>query len=425
MTNKSLKHNASWAIGGNVFFAVGRLLIIMFLAKAFGKDSATVGRFMFAIAVATPLAVLFNLESRSVYVTDARDEISIGHYFSLRIISNIFYLIAMAIICMTLSKHWGKQKTILVMLMGGVRAAESICDIFLSVLQKKEQMKYWAVSQSLKTGSVLVLAAAIWIFDIKHIWIIPVGWLIMTAIVGYCFDHRKASKFTDFNLQWDHNIAKKILNKALPMGLFVTLSSFNSQIGQYFIEWRLTDQHVAYFGAMLHFMAGPMAIQNGFNQALLPRLAKYYHENLTAFIVLLTKLIVISSIAMAGMLVIFHFWAADILTLIYTEEYAAYSNLLFLAGIAGCFILFSMILGDAVIAAQRFKGRLLAIIVGLAINIAICTLVNETRGIEPAAYAMAAGALAVVIVCAIVLGVAIGQMGSADADLKGNPNEKK
>ena len=71
--------------------------------------------------------------------------------------------------------------------------------------------------------------------------------------------------------------------------------------------------------------------------------------------------------------------------------------------LGGALLLTAMTLGDALIAAQRFKSRLLAVTAGLALNAMLCRLWVENYDLIGVAWAGALSAAAACIVCVLAL----------------------
>ena len=59
--------------------------------------------------------------------------------------------------------------------------------------------------------------------------------------------------------------------KKLVKNMFDTMY-LNDGVGRYFLARRVGDTSVAYFGALMYVVIGATAMQNGVNQAILPRL---------------------------------------------------------------------------------------------------------------------------------------------------------
>jgi O-antigen/teichoic acid export membrane protein len=95
------------------------------------------------------------------------------------------------------------------------------------------------------------------------------------------------------------------------------------------------------------------------------------------------------------------------LRFLFGGEYARYAGL-FLIVMGACSVLLTaMILGDAVVACHRFKSRLMAVALGLLVNVAICRQFMGTYGLETAAWAAFISSTTITVTCGLVLLMAI------------------
>lgn len=396
----ALAGNALWAVLGNVFYAAGRFLIVVLLTRGFA--SAQVGQVLYGLAVVTPLGFLINLELRSVYVTDPRGWAGAGHCLGVRLASNVLLAAVLAGLCGLNYRTWGGHKVAIILLVGLVRMAESWADVYLGVLQKHERMKNWAVSQAIKTVLVLAWAAALarWVSEIA--WFLA-GWLAVTAGVAWAYDRRQAGRWADVRPRWDGAVSGRLVRSGLPLGVFVTLASCNQYVGQYFIQPALGDAAVAHFAALLNVVSGLAAVQNGINQAVLARLARYYVEGARRFRRLLGAVLGVSWLG-AGLLVGAVWWkGAAILRVLYGQEYVQFAPQFTIVAMAGWLVLTSMTLGDAVVACQRYKSRMIAVGIGVAVNGLLSGLLVGHYGLYGPAWAVVASGGMISLYCAGVL----------------------
>ena len=396
-----LTANAAWAVAGNMFCVGGRILIVVVLTRFFASEQ--VGQVLYALAVVTPLSFLINMELRSVYVTDSSGQIEAGHCLAVRLISNVIYMTVLLGFCASQwGSDWGVGKSAIVLLAGAIRGVESLADVYLGVFQKKEKMRLWAVSQAIK-----IVAILLWVLIMSQVaknvvWML-VGWLLTTLVVMWFYDRRRAGSFGAIVLRLAGCVSGRLLRRGIALGVFVTLAILNQQAGQYFIKHVLGYSAVAYFGVLMLFVNGATAVQNGVNQAVLGRLARYYAASRKDFVLLLGKVLLICWGGMLVGLLVVIFKGGAILGFLYGSEYAEYADLFVIVTAAGCVLLTGMILGDAIVACHRFKSRMLAIGLGLTVNVIVCLLYIGRYGLEAAAWASLAAASVTSLVCGAAL----------------------
>ncbi len=395
-----LHHNAAWAIVGNVFYTLGRVAVISLLAKAWPSDQ--VGEVIFALSVVTPLSFLINMEIRSVYVTDAAHTIQPGLCLHTRLLTNSFFIIVLILLSAFFFFHDGIFTATIIMMCGLLRIMDSWADIYLGVMQKNEQMRFWSWSQIMKTSLVVIWVCLMWVWKVSILFL-PVGWTVCTAVIIWFYDRPTAARLANLSLISHRQQIKQLLRKALPLGIFVTTTSLNISIAPIIINKHLDKSQVAYYGAMMMFISGMCAIQNGLNHSILPRLAGYFQNQRFKFWQLLGIVIALSWAALA-LVIVSVWWRGEwILKVFFKAEYAQQADIFLLIIIGGWLILTSMILGDAIIAAHRYQSRMIAVILGLLINTLICWFGIPSHGLYAAAWAGIASPAAVSIYCLTVL----------------------
>ncbi len=404
LSGRSLPHNTAWAVAGNVCFAGGRFLIFVLLWKFL--PSVQVGQAILALAIVTPLSFFLNMGFRLILVTDTANRYAPGSCLTTRLGSNFVLALILVSLCVMQTGNWSKEKMAVILLAGAVRAVESWADIYLAVLQKHERMKYVSVSQILKVSLVLLCAAVFAPLTKQAIWIL-LGWAIAVLGISLFYDRPRAARFELVTLLWDKHISSQLIRLGFPLGVFITITSFNERVSLYFIEHDWGDQYVAYFSTFLAFIAGLSAVQNGVNQAILPRLSHYYQQSRKDFIKLLGQVLLPSWVVM-GCFLLGVWWQSDlILRIVAKAEYTQYANVFVVVAAAGCLLLTGMILGDAVVACRQFKSRMIAVAMGLIVNILICRLYIPKYGLSAAAWAMVISSALTTLTCGVFLWCAL------------------
>jgi O-antigen/teichoic acid export membrane protein len=168
-------------------------------------------------------------------------------------------------------------------------------------------------------------------------------------------------------------------------------------------------------------VAGLAAVQNGVNQAVLPRLARHFLRNLGQFWKLLGGILSLSWLALAAILALVWLQGHNILLVLYGEEYARFDRLFLLVVFAGALVLTGMALGDAVIACHRFKSRTAAVACGLGANALVCWLFVGKYGLVAAAWAAAVAGAVICLYCTAVLLLASRNRTSLGIDVQAGP----
>jgi len=243
------------------------------------------------------------------------------------------------------------------------------------------------------------------------------GWLAATLLVILLYDRVYAGRLVGVKLRWELTIVKRLIGGGFPLGVFVTLAILNQQVAQYFIEHELGYSAVAYYGVFMMYVSGMATVQNGVNQAILPRLAQYFGKNKRQFLKLLGVVLGASVLVMLVGLIVVGWQGRAILRILNGEEYAEYAPLFFMMICAGCLLLVGMILGDAIIACHRFKSRMVAVGLGLTVNVIVCWRYVGDYGLKGAVWAAVLSAMVTTLVCGVVL-ISLFVRGKTLADIR-------
>lgn len=392
--------NATWGAAGSIWYAGGRFAVFVLLAKHL--DVEQVGAFVLALAIVTPISFLVSMGLRLVLVTDTSGAVHAGQCLALRTLSNALLLAIVLAVLLVSGQDWPRQKWVVLLLVAGVRAVENWADIYLGVLQKHERMKYVAISQLIKTATVLAGAAVVLATGGKIIAVLVV-WLVVTTGVGWFYDRCRAQQLADVKLRWNFATVRQLLVLGMPLGMYVTLGSLNDGVGRYFLAAFHGDQAVGYYGGLAMVVTGLAAVQNGINQALMPRLAHKAVDEPAQFTRLLSKVLALLWVVLAALLLCVWYWGADILRLLYRPDYADHADAFVVVLAAGALLLTAMTLGDAVVAAGRFKSRMFAVALGLIVNLVLCWLWVDTHGLIGAAWSAAVSGAVVCTACIVAL----------------------
>ena len=171
------------------------------------------------------------------------------------------------------------------------------------------------------------------------------------------------------------------------------LVSLKSNIPRYFIASHMGEHALGIFGAMAYMVVAGDTIVSALGQSASPRLAKYYASgNREEFRRLLFKLVNIGIILGCAGVAVAYFFGKEILTLLYSPEYAIRD--LFVILVVGMAISYvASFLGYGMTAARYFKVQvpLFSVVVGsLAIA---CLLLVPSKGMYGAAIALLIGSI--------------------------------
>ena len=128
-----------WAISSTPRVAWGRVALLARLGNA-----EMIGQLTLALAVCNPISTLADLGLSGSLISDANRQYRLRDYLGLRLLT---CGLAMLVILVTAwTGGYDPATARLVVLAGLVVTSESVCDLFQAVLQRREQMRWVAIS---------------------------------------------------------------------------------------------------------------------------------------------------------------------------------------------------------------------------------------------------------------------------------------
>jgi len=326
----SLRANVSWAFASNVFYAACQWGMLLALARLGNPEM--IGQFTLALAVATPVVSLCNLQLRNVQATDARRDHRFSDYLGLRLVTVVVgLLVTVSIVVLSGYDH---TLAAVVLVVGLSKGLEAVSDIIHGVLQQHERMDQVAASVLIKgflslvalsvtvhlTGSILsgvISLAAVWAavllgYDLR------VGRSLLNAL---------ALSGADVSLRprWDGRTLTGLAWRALPLGLVSGLISLNASIPSYFIAHYQGRYELGVFAAIAYLERAESIVVNALGASASPRLSKLYAvRDIPAFRTLLLAMVGVGTLLGAGGVLLSLIAGQDILVLLYGHEYLRY-----------------------------------------------------------------------------------------------------
>ncbi len=365
----SLKKNFSWTLAGNAIYAGCQWGMLVVLAKL--GSPQIVGQFALASAIIAPVIMITNMQLRGVQATDAKREYFLSDYIGTRIASTtLAFLIIILIIYIG---HFDKPAFWVTVMLLFAKSAESISDVLYGFFQQHEKMAIIAKSMIIKGILSVIVLGAIFYFSSSLQWsllglfcawmfvLIIYDWqkskhLLKTAGINIACGSLSLLKASLLSFIYRRGNLIRIIILAFPLGIAMGIISLYTNIPNYAIAKYLGARELGIFAALAYTTVAVNMFIQALGQAVMPRLARHFAEkDIVVFISLVTKMILINlTIGFLGVLVIF-IGGEKILSLIYTHEYAAYSNLLIVLMISATLSGVASALGYAMTAARQFN----------------------------------------------------------------------
>lgn len=402
-----LRKNFCWALLGNLIYQASQWLNLVVLAKLLSVED--VGRFAFALAICTPISAFASLNLRSVQVTDVNGDYRFGVFLALQMLSTFAALTLITAIAATSDSA---SIFTLIVVVGLGQAVVAHREVFIAFNIKYERMDKVAISKvMLGLGSFGALGLTIWathnlIYGIAASQVAKLGVLLLWDIPA---TRKLVCEYTDESprsyLQpiWRWRVMLRLAWLALPLALAVAMQQLFSNAPRYFIADWLSKEALGFFAAIMSLVLAGKTVVHAAGMSALPRLSRYYLNSRKSYIRLLFKLVMIGGVIGIGGIILAVAGGKPLLRMMFTDEYAAYDQLLILSMFYGLIDYIMSFLNFGATAMRRFKVQSLAHLTGMSVVIGACWLLIGDYGLNGAVVSLTIGRLAFGVVLLAVI----------------------
>ena len=350
LTSNTLRKDLLCTLFGNFIYRGCQWGILIALAKF--TTAKEVGKFALGLAIVTPIVMFAQLHLRTVHVTDVRSSYEFEDYLGLRLLGATAVLLISSVVAV--AGYDNIYTVTVIILVAAAKIVESISDIIYGVFQKHMRMDIVAKSMVIKgTTSLIIFATVVW-FTRSVIWgtfALGVSWLCVVIV----YDLPRARDFCEVRPKFRAVNLGRLAKLAAPLGVVMGLIYLQSSVPKYFVEKYFGEAALGYFAAISYVtVVGNMFIM-ALGQSASARLARHFRFNQKAFKLLVIKLVfaaLLIGLALVGLGMAFGEW---FLTIVYTPEYAEYSNIFILLLISCAIAFIGSVFGYSITAARRFK----------------------------------------------------------------------
>lgn len=394
-----LRANVIWSMVGQVGFAALSWGATVVLARA-DHGGRLVGQFAIASAVTVPIMVLFNLQLRTVVVSDARNEHEFADYFGLRVITVGLGLACMLAVAALGNFDSGAKYALFCLC--GVRVLDGIADMIHAYMQRFEKLNLMAISLLVR-GACTVAGIAMGIAVFDSLWVavcFMFGFLLVELAVLEQWALRVTrNEVTQRNPAWGRlcprfraQYLRSISKLALPLGLSAVIGAFAAQIPLYVIDHQHGSEALGKFAVIYNpLMAMPIFIVAAFEGVLAQLSAAAATRNLALWRHLLGRLIGFAIASALALVLGVYLLGQPFLNVVYGASYAAQSQLFLVLSIGVGTGFVTTVLAASVLANRRFATVLVVSLIQLPVAAALFLGFIGRFGIIGAGYALIAG----------------------------------
>ncbi len=352
----SLRRGTLAVLGGNGLLNAARLLVVVLLAK-FGS-AEVLGQYTYGVALTGPLVLFCSLELRGVLVADASGRFPFAAYRALR---SLGLVVAAVILAVILAVKWSAGgQSVLFLLLAGVAAARLAlywAEIDWGIYQKHDRLDLYGWSNALRGLAVLVPFALL----------LPLGgrlgpdsapagaWAATLATgvhavlwwaLAFAFDRRNLGRLGTPRDTCRAGTVAQLAWHALPLGAVSLIVSLCENLPRLVIEAQPDGRAaLGYFGAIAAIPAVAQFVVVQLGIASSHRLATSYRTDPPGFRRLVLKLVALSALGAAVLLVLVWVFGGPMLRIAFQPEYVRHLHAFRILAAASGLLLMASILG--------------------------------------------------------------------------------
>jgi O-antigen/teichoic acid export membrane protein len=353
---------------GNSLGALARWAIVVIVAKLGTQEM--VGQFGWGVAFCLPTITIFRFGLRILLTTDASSEIPFREYFSFAILGSVFGFLT--IVSMGLLNQLDASTLALVAAIALWNSIESISDLFGGLFQRLERMEFVGtanliqlapmcmamgmgvgLANSMLVGACgLVLAAVIRLVCYE----LPVARRLLQEFPQHAISTTGSTgRWAPLRPQFNRRTAWRLLQLGTPLAVVTFLMAFTASAPRYIIKDILNDARVGVFVALLSVSTAQNLVIGSVAQSIASRLATLFYQRQRAVLVgLILKAMVVSLCVGIPGLLLASVAGKQILTIVFTKDYAADSDVFLILMISGLIDGIGFVLGTATSSMRRF-----------------------------------------------------------------------
>jgi O-antigen/teichoic acid export membrane protein len=408
---QALRSSFSWTLSGFVVYAASQWGMLTVLAKL-GTPQA-LGEFALALALTAPVMLFARMNLATVQATDATREFQFSHYHTLRVRATAAALLI--VVAVIIVGGYSGEAALVILLVGVAKAIENMSDVFLGLFQQRERMDTLGTSLLLK--GPLSLAA----FGIPMYLTRDVRWAVMGLVAAWgalliAYDVRQgAAILASDRAAGDERASapradagrhplRRLLWLALPMGVVSLLDTLIPNVPRYFLERHLGLRELGLYAAMAYVFVAGQTVVHALASAVRPRLAaRYAGGERSAFVDMTLKLAGACAIIGVGAILAAQVVGREILTLLYTDEYADRIDVFVWLMVAGAVAYVSHSFWSSVMAARYFVVQVPLYAATVVVSLIASALLIPRIGLMGAAMAMLVASLVQIIGLSAIL----------------------
>jgi O-antigen/teichoic acid export membrane protein len=388
---KTLFKNFSWSFIGSSIYALSQWLLLIIIMR-FGSPYDA-GIYSLGLAICAPLVMLINLNFRALQSTNLSLEMGFNSFKRVRVFGLLFIIVVM-LAYLFVSDH-NNEIIIALSLIALSKIVESISDLYYGLFQYNERLDIVSKSNifrgligTFSFGAAYIITGKLTV----ALFILLLAWTLNLIV----YDYKNGKQFLKegFNKKIDRSNGILLIKIGFPIGLVAFLGSLSVNIPRIIFERYLTLEDLGVFTSIFYLVLVIGKFMTSLSSAVLPRLARLYETNEMKLFLKIFKVVLLTLLSFSSLLILVsYFLGAEILTILYGDEYKKFRLLLLLVMIYGLFNYFAFSLEIGLNAMKGYKFRLYVEILATILVFFLSMYFIPNYGLNGGVYALILSAL--------------------------------
>ncbi len=361
--------NYGYLIFSNIVVALFNWAQLSLITKT--TSLTIVGIYTLALSISNPVFQFFNLQLRSVFVSDRNKKYNFNQYFSLRILCSLCSLLLCFIINIFFYIN-NYEYFIISFMISLLYLIDSLIDIFNARFHYEEMFLFVSLSNiSRVVFSFLGIALGILFLRNYIIGFILAVIFKLFSLIFYDYLYLKSIKPIKINI----DISKKLislLRYSIPLGITVLIASLNINVSKYFVNIRFGIELQGAYSSIAYLYALGIFFIGSLGQIVMPKIANYYLLNKITYVKKIVYLY-ISFCFVVGIILylISYYFGKQILLSFFSADIAVYSYLFSYIMLGAVFTFIQSGLGCCLTSVHIIKQQTYFSAIGLFVNFTV------------------------------------------------------
>lgn len=360
-------------MAGSISYATGQWLVLKLLATHFPLDVA--GRYVYYLAVLTPISILCNFGLRNAIASDAGQVHRDVEYQNSRWLGLLVFALLSSVFIL-----FDSANSLIITLVSAIKITDSISELVYGSWIRSKQPKLYGVSQFLRlTGFVGLFYLAKQFFGPSEYLLFAFPLSMLLVFLG--FDKRFSRIYGRGEFVWAGVL--DVLRESWFLALASFLAACAVSIPRFFVKHNLGDAELAKFALLIYFCSVAAMFVTAQSQLVIPYIAAnlktHNHDGLKRVVSGHISATVLYSALFAGIVISF---GERLVDLLYgADGYEAADFIL--SGLGGFSVFLYMAVAAILTAAREFKLTMFISIANIGLSVLLYAgfvIAYEARG---------------------------------------------